>query len=171
MYVIHVFRQAELLGGNGPPPVICRGPAEELPAAWSGGCTDYLKEPWTAGELHFRTGKILSTLDAGKTWNGLSIDTGGLAFSGVSVPLSVQEYRILSLLIRQEGTAVPREALYYGIWGKLGGNSRAVDVHISKLRAKIAGLQSGIPREHRAEIVSIHGEGYAIFRSARSRTS
>jgi two-component system, OmpR family, response regulator ResD len=163
--VIDVFRRSEVLGSS-PPPVICRGPAEELPAAWDDGCTDYLKDPWTPGELHFRAGKILAALESQRTWHGISVSPRNLTFADISVPISAQEYRILSILIRQQGTAVPREALYYAIWGKTGGSSRVVDMHISKLRAKMASLQRDIPKDHRMEITSMYGEGYVILSTA-----
>ena len=76
--------------------------------------------------------------------------------------MSVQEGKILNLLLRHSGTVVPREALYYGIWGRTGAGSRVVDMHVSKLRSKLESLQRDLPESNRVKIATVHGEGYYI---------
>jgi len=166
MYVIEVSRLDEIpdTGDTGEltAPVLCYGPAEHLSEAWAGGCSDYLKDPWMVSELHFRIHRILSG-------TGNKIEAGGITVSGTELRcgekqmgISAQERKIFSLLCRHPGVVVPREALYYSIWGRVDANSRVVDVHISRLRRKLSLLQTHLPEAERIEVTTSRGEGYAI---------
>jgi DNA-binding response OmpR family regulator len=143
-------------------PVLCYGPPEELSAAWDAGCEDYLKEPWTLHELHFRIERILGTTGGVAVIGPVEVRETEMLCGGNRDDLTAQEGKILSLLLRNPGSAVPREALYYAIWGRTGGRSRVADMHISKLRKKLARLQKEIPTGQRVEIASVSREGYAI---------
>ena len=162
VYVVHVSSCSEVLEQPTSIPVICRGPVGELSTAWAVGCADYLKEPWTMQELHFRINRVLSSLDIDKSWRGFSIHGNRVFYGDDAITVTVQEQRIFSMLVRHEGTTVPREALYYAIWGTTGDTSRVVDLHISKLRSKMAVLQESIPQQNRVRIVTVRGEGYVI---------
>lgn len=58
--------------------------------------------------------------------------------AGRAVDLTPKEYELLRLLMRHPGHAFGRETLLRQVWGyEFAGDSRAVDVHIQRLRAKI----------------------------------
>ena len=164
LYIIHVSRIRELspIQGTTPVPVICYGPLSSLINAWHAGADDYLKEPWNASELHFRVGRILSGTHTCFTWHDIKADIYSISKDNISVQISYQEFRILRLLAAHEGAPVPRESLYYAIWGQPGADSRVVDVHISSLRKKLSRLLRGKAEGGGVLISSIRGEGYSM---------
>ena len=121
-------------------PVLAYGNPEDLAAAFQLGCTDYLKEPWLPVELHCRVQRICQ----GRTelsWGRFVLTETHLASPTGREPLNYQEYRILRTLIENRGQTVPREVLFYAIWGNPGSpGKRAVDMHISSIRKKLRTL-------------------------------
>jgi len=143
--------------------VICYGPSAELSTAWNAGCADYLKDPWSPKELHFRIERALSRMSP-------LVQIGGVRLSGLSVSgadasreLSAKEHTILDLLVRHAGSIVPREAFYYAIWGKPGRGSRTVDVHIARLRATLRAVQSSVPEDRKLQVLTVRNEGYRLW--------
>ena len=59
--------------------------------------------------------------------------------SGKEEELSFKEYSLLLKLLAAKGAAVTREELLDSVWGQGYGESRTLDVHIRKLRQKLAG--------------------------------
>ena len=58
--------------------------------------------------------------------------------NGSKVTLTLKEYEILLLLIKNKGMVFSRDALLQKIWGyDFSGESRTVDVHIRTLRLKL----------------------------------
>jgi DNA-binding response OmpR family regulator len=77
------------------------------------------------------------------------------------VQLTPTEYRLLSVLAARPDQVVPRDALAKLVWGDPDtGTSRTIDVHIGRLRVKLA--QSG---RSAPQIVSVRGFGYKILSS------
>lgn len=123
--------------------LLAYGEAQLLAGCFSAGCDDYLKEPWTPAELEWRLRKLQTRRPRRFSFSWGTFELHGLEIltSRGQCSLSHQEARVLSLLLRGGGEAVPREALYYAIWGKPPeGNSRVVDVHVSNLRRKLLRL-------------------------------
>ena len=143
-------------------PVLGYGPAEELSSAWSAGCADYLKDPWAVTELHFRIDRLLLAPGRRLALGPIEVTDTEVVCGLNRRDLSAQERKILSFLVRNGGAAVPREALYYGIWGATGAGSRVVDMHVSKLRSKLRDLQRDLSEEERISIITTRGEGYCI---------
>jgi two-component system, OmpR family, response regulator MtrA len=70
----------------------------------------------------------------------LMIDTGAHSVrrGGEELPLTVTEFRLLYELTRHAGQVLTREQLLELVWGyTYMGDSRLVDVHVQRLRAKI----------------------------------
>jgi two-component system response regulator VanR len=74
--------------------------------------------------------------------------------------LNRQEYLLLRCLCRNRGTVVPREVLFYELWGSEGGNSRVVDMHVVNLRKKLRRLVRNEKSD--AIIYTVRGSGYSI---------
>jgi DNA-binding response OmpR family regulator len=72
--------------------------------------------------------------------------------------LTEVERRLLLTLVRNAGTAVPREAIAQSLWGCSRGGSRAPDVHVAALRAKLEGLEPGAG----ALLAACRGLGYRL---------
>jgi len=88
----------------------------------------------------------------------LEIDLGRrtVAVGGRSVALSPLEFDLLQALARRDGQLVSRSELLREVWGyRSGVESRTVDTHIAKVRAKIdAGPES--------RIVTVRKKGYRL---------
>jgi DNA-binding response OmpR family regulator len=83
--------------------------------------------------------------------------------AGAALQLTPTEYRLLSVLAARPDQVVPREALAKLVWGDPEtGNSRTIDVHIGRLRVKLA--QAGRTAPH---ILSVRGFGYKIVSGPR----
>jgi two-component system OmpR family response regulator len=145
-------------------PVMAYGKACFLTKAFLVGCSDYLKEPWDILELDFRLKRIFA--DRYKDYmlheRELTVSDSKCATKHDQVRLSFQESVLLKLLLRQKGTLVPRDVLYYALWGKLPvTKSRVVDVHISALRKKLAKLFPYLKNER--FIYGAKGKGYILL--------
>jgi hypothetical protein len=139
-------------------PVIAYGSPFFLREAFSMGACDYLKDPWDLSELEIRLKKALTdpACAAIGESDGITLTGNRLTMKTGEIALSVNESRILKVLLRKRGEVVPREVLYYAIWGKMKNTaSRVVDVHISLLRRKLEGTAPWRIRQ-------VRGEGYIL---------
>ncbi len=122
-------------------PVIAYGASYDMRRAFLAGCFDYLKDPWGAEELVLRLDRLFRVTHRPQAWRGLSLNGCVLSSDKGQEELSYVEAAILKTLLAHRGQVVPRDALFYTIWGRLPGYaSRAVDVHISSLRKKVLRL-------------------------------
>ena len=71
--------------------------------------------------------------------------------------LSPTEFDLLEILAGRLGHTVSREELLKKIWGMSGGDTRTVDVHISRLRRK---LDDG--RKPFLTAQTLRGRGYKL---------
>jgi hypothetical protein len=141
-------------------PVIVYGSHLFLRKAFLSGCYDYLKEPWGTEELLLRLERLTQLLEKHHTfiYDSLSLAGNCLESPGRQTLLSYEESQILKMLLRQRGTVVTLEILYYTIWDKPPAvKSRVIDMHISTIKKKLAahGL-AGI-------IISVRGQGYMLI--------
>lgn len=94
---------------------------------------------------------------------GLSIDPAAYSVRRGSehIPLTVTEFRLLYELARHAGQALTRDQLLELVWGySYLGDSRLVDVHVQRLRAKIEEDPA-----HPVLILTVRGVGYRASRS------
>lgn len=84
-----------------------------------------------------------------------------VSLGGTLLQLTPTEYRLLSVLAARPDQVVPRDTLAKLVWGDPDtGTSRTIDVHIGRLRVKLAQGSSSAP-----QIVSVRGFGYKIVSS------
>ena len=94
----------------------------------------------------------------------LTIDSAAHAVRRGSeeVPLTVTEFRLLYELARHAGRVLSREQLLELVWSySYLGDSRLVDVHVQRLRAKIEEDPA-----HPALITTVRGVGYRAARQS-----
>ena len=127
------------------------------------GADDYITKPFGTMELISRVKALLRrTEDDMPPLPTDTISIGGLCISrekhevtanGERVSLTLKEYALLELLMKNKDRVFSRDTLLREVWGyDFSGESRTVDVHIRTLRAKL-GDCGGIIR-------TIRGVGY-----------
>jgi hypothetical protein len=75
-------------------------------------------------------------------------------------PLSLAQYRLLELLLDQEGQVVSRDAIVETVWPEeeeMGVSEQAIDALVRRLRDRI----SGVDPDH-AYIVTVRGHGFRL---------
>jgi DNA-binding response OmpR family regulator len=76
--------------------------------------------------------------------------------AGEKLDLTPREFDLLAFLARHPGRALTRDELLRKVWGyDYVGETRTVDVHVRRLRAKLG--------EHHALIETVLGAGYKLI--------
>jgi DNA-binding response OmpR family regulator len=93
--------------------------------------------------------------------DGLVVDMPGRRVEANGAPIALQpkEFELLAYLLRHPGTVMTRERLLNAVWGHGFVGERTVDVHIRRVRAKLA--DAGVPNLIR----TVHGVGYSYEQS------
>ena len=134
------------------------------------GGDDYLAKPYAFSELLARV-EVLARRKPGAPGAptvlrvaDLELDRLGhsLTRAGKDIPLQPREYRLLEYLMRHAGQVVTRTMLLENVWDyHFDPQTNVIDVHISRLRAKIdKGFDA--PLLH-----TVRGAGYMIRDGAR----
>jgi two-component system phosphate regulon response regulator OmpR len=142
-----------------------RGEAEDRIQGLETGADDYLPKPFEPRELTLRINAILKRAARPSTiavaapvrFGEFTFDAvrGDLKRGEESVPLTTGETQLLRILARAPGQTVPRAALADP---NTPGESRAVDVQITRLRRKI----EPDPRSPKF-LQTVWGEGYVLW--------
>ncbi len=129
------------------------------------GADDYVTKPFSARELSARIKAVLRRSTVESVSSEGVLEGGGIRLDperfevtvrGGPVHLPRKEFELLELLMENAGRVLSRETLIDRIWGAdYFGDSRTLDVHIKRLRAKC----EESPHEPK-HLVTIRGLGY-----------
>jgi DNA-binding response OmpR family regulator len=135
------------------------------------GADDYLAKPFNPRELLARIRAVLRRATGAPAARprfrsgGLAIDFDAreVTVSGRRVVLTHHEFELLAVLARAAGRVLSREQLMDALKGiDYEAFDRSIDVHVSRLRAKIEG-HAKEPRY----LKTVRGVGYVLVREGR----
>ena len=150
--------------------ITARGSEDDIVAGFKAGADDYIPKPFSLRELMVRVEAVLRR--AGKNPAGGSVQLGGVRFDaqqltaeagGRTVEITRREMELVAYFHRHAGRIVTRGELLTEVWhyADAGIETRTVDIHMLKLRRKIAELTG----EERL-IATVRGEGYRLDATA-----
>ena len=171
------FEVCRRLRGKSMVPVImvtARGEDFEKIMGLDIGADDYIIKPFSAGEVMARVRAILRRMQPREEktahniyrYSNLMIDLDKYAVTvnGSEVPLTKKEVELLWTLAKNSSKVFSRDNLLDSLWGyDYYGDSRTVDSHIKRMRAKLDKF------EHPGwEIKTIWGVGYRFEEKANA---
>lgn len=129
------------------------------------GADDYIVKPFSAAEVMARVRAILRRLPAAPSRElpgcadlQLQPDACQALLAGQEIPLTKKETDILQLLLENKGRVFSRDHLLNSLWGAdYDGDTRTIDSHIKRLRAKLDAMP-----HPQWQIKTIWGVGYSF---------
>lgn len=133
------------------------------------GADDYVVKPFSPAEVMARVKAVLRRLPQDEVAEGrfslgnltLLKEKGEALVAGKALSLTRKEYDLLYLFLANRGRIFSRDELLNRIWGyDYTGDTRTVDTHMRRLRAKLekAGVQG-------ASLATVWGRGYRLEES------
>lgn len=109
------------------------------------GADDYMTKPFSVRELVARVKAVLRRTSPVSESRNLVFDNISIDFEkhevkkdGTKVDLTLKEFELLEILIKNKGRVMTRDFLLDKVWGyEYMGETRTVDVHVRHLRQKI----------------------------------
>ena len=126
------------------------------------GADDYLAKPFGMMEMVSRVKAVLrrasrAHVSPALTHKGIELNESShqVFVDGKKVELTVKEYQLLRLFLKNPGVAFTRENLLSSVWeSEFQGETRTVDVHIASLRMKLGSAGEAIK--------TVRGVGYRL---------
>ena len=133
---------------------------DEIRAGFRAGADDYVVKPFDPEELSWRVRAILRR--SGRAVSGV-FEVGDLVVDersrsvtrgSATIALTVIEFKLLGVLLRNRQRVVPKSQLLLEVWG-YEGSDHVVEVHMSSLRRKLEAHGSRL-------IHTVRGVGYIL---------
>lgn len=143
-------------------------------ACFEQGAADFMNKPLDLREVVLRLKRLWRGRNKAALPTSMEMPCGGAVLdiasrvlrkgAGRPVPLTPSEFRLLFLLLRNDGRIVDRTLIARDVLGHNEVNvSRSVDVMVSKLRRKLALAESG------RFVRNVRSEGYVLVPEGRER--
>lgn len=109
------------------------------------GADDYITKPFSVRELLARVKAVLrrttiQPMDKSYRFDNIIVDfeKHEVTKDGKRIELTLKEFEVLEILIKNKGRVITRDFLLDKVWGyEYFGETRTVDVHIRHLRQKV----------------------------------
>lgn len=162
---LEILRRLRANGATADLPVImatARGTEYDKVVGLDLGADDYLAKPFGMMEMVSRIRAVLrratpATVAATLGFDGLCMDPNAhtLTLDGASVVLTLKEFALLRLFLKNPGQVFTREQLLEQVWEtSYVGETRTVDVHMGTLRTKLGRWGS--------HVRTVRGVGYRL---------
>jgi two-component system response regulator RegX3 len=146
--------------------ITAKGAEDDIVTGFRAGADDYITKPFSLREVMVRVEAVLRR--TGKNLGDEEVHCRGILFDGknlcarlkdLSVELTRREMDIVIYLHRHRDRIVSKKELLTDVWHYADADieTRTVDIHMLKLRKKIATLIGDTPL-----ISTIRGEGYRL---------
>lgn len=133
------------------------------------GADDYVTKPYSSRELLARI-KAVMRRNSGESYAGedgqelavgpirMDLDKHQVTVNSIAVAFPLKEFELLEYLLRNSGRVLTRSQLIDRVWGNdYYGDTKTLDVHIKRLRAKIESDPANPTLIH-----TIRGLGYKL---------
>ena len=148
--------------------ITAKGAEDDIVTGFKAGADDYITKPFSLREVMVRVEAVLRR--TGKNLGDEEVDYGGIFFDGKnlkaragnqSVEISRREMDIIIYLYRNQERIVSKKELLIDVWHYADADieTRTVDIHMLKLRKKIAVLIGDT-----LLIETVRGEGYRLLK-------
>jgi DNA-binding response OmpR family regulator len=146
--------------------ITAKGSEDDIVTGFKAGADDYVAKPFSLRELMVRVEAVLRR--AGKPPGDERVELNGIVFDGLNLQaerdgriqeLTRREMDIVAYLYRHRHRIVSKKELLSDVWHYTDADieTRTVDIHMLKLRKKIAALNPDT-----VCIQTIRGEGYRL---------
>jgi len=146
--------------------ITAKGAEDDIVTGFKAGADDYITKPFSLREVMVRVEAVLRR--SGKNLGDEEVHCRGIFFDGknltactqdLAVELTRREMDIVIYLHRHKDRIIAKKELLTEVWHYADAEieTRTVDIHILKLRKKIATLIGDTPL-----ISTIRGEGYRL---------
>lgn len=145
-----------------------KGSEADILAGFEAGCDDYISKPFSLPQLMARVKALVRRSSSRATrWTvgPVEVDANQLVArsEGKEIELTPRDIAVIEHLVTHRDRVVPRRELLTEVWGFQRVDrveTRAVDMHIAKLRRKLAVVAGDVPL-----IETVRGAGYRLSRA------